>query len=80
MRQVEQTINKGKKSLETLLKEKAIKDVSQELLDQGIDPNEVDDEDFEVLVAEKAHELESNLKAMGIGGALGFATSLFIGL
>ncbi len=80
MRQMEQAINKGKKSLETLLKEKAIKNVSQELLDQGIDPNELDDEDFEVLVAENAHELESNLKAMGIGGALGFAASLYIGL
>lgn len=80
MKQVDNMVDKGKKSLETLLRDKAIQDVSQELVEQGIDPNDLNDEDFEVLVAEKVHGLESNLKAVGVGTALGFAASLFIGL
>jgi hypothetical protein len=62
------------------LREKAIQDVSEELINDGIDPNQLSDDEFEILVAEKANTLKSNVKSCGIGGAIGIAASLLLGV
>ncbi|MGR5419959.1 hypothetical protein [Vibrio sp. PNB22_4_1] len=80
MKAVNEIVKSGKKSLATLLREKAIQDVSEELVEQGIDPNQLSGEEFEILVAEKANTLESNVKSCGIGGAIGLAASLLLGI
>lgn len=65
-------INEGKKSLDTLLREKAYEEVMESLKAEGIDPSQVSDEDIEILVAEKTKDLTNTLKGVAIGsvGAL----------
>ena len=80
MKAVNEIVKSGKKNLVTLLREKAIQDVSEELIEQDIDPNSLTDGEFEILVSEKANTLESNVKSCGIGGAIGLAASLLLGI
>lgn len=65
-------INEGKKSLDTLLREKAYEEVMESLKAEGIDPSQVSDEDIEILVAQKSEDMQSTLKGVAIGsvGAL----------
>lgn len=65
-------IDKGKKSLDTLLREKAYEEVMESLKAEGIDPSQVSDEDIEILVAQKSEDMKSTLKGVAIGsvGAL----------
>lgn len=65
-------IDDGKKSLETLLREKAYEEVIASLQAEGIDPSTVSDEDIEALVADKSDQLKNTLKGVAIGsiGAL----------
>lgn len=65
-------IDEGKKSLDTLLREKAYEEVIASLQSEGIDPSTVSDEDIEALVADKSEEMKSTLKGVAIGsvGAL----------
>lgn len=65
-------IDEGKKSLDTLLREKAYEEVVASLQAEGIDPSTVSDEDIEALVADKSEEMKSTLKGVAIGsvGAL----------
>ena len=72
-------IDEGKKSLETLLREKAYEDVEEALSEQGIDINNVSDVDVEALVAEKVKEKKDGMKNMAIGGAFAFLLSSVIG-
>lgn len=65
-------IDEGKKSLDTLLREKAYEEVMESLKAEGIDPSQVSDEDIEILVAQKGEDMKSTLKGVAIGsvGAL----------
>lgn len=65
-------INEGKKSLDTLLREKAYEEVMESLKAEEIDPSKVSDEDIEILVAQKSEDMKSTLKGVAIGsvGAL----------
>ncbi|MDF1884131.1 hypothetical protein JHD49_09285 [Sulfurimonas sp. SAG-AH-194-C21] len=76
----ENVYKSGKKSLESLLREKAYSDVKNHLERQGIDINDVSDEDIETLVAAKADDMMSGIKGMGIGAAFAFAISMFTGI
>ncbi len=73
-------MNKGKRSLDTLLREKAYSDISENLEENGIDINEVSDTDIEVLVAERANEMRSGIKSFAVGGAVALLISSLIGV
>ena len=72
--------NDGKKSLETLLREKAYSDMQEDLKEKGIDINSVSDEDIENLVAAKAQDMMNGIKGFGIGTAFAIAISLLTGV
>ena len=77
---VETMIDKGKKSLETLLREKAYEEVRAVLIEQGIAIESVSDTDVEALVAERVKEKKSGIKNMAIGGAFALLLSSVIGV
>ena len=72
-------LDEGKKSLETLLREKAYDDVAEKLADEGIDIADVLDADVEALVAERAKEMKSGIKNFAAGGAFALLLSSVIG-
>ena len=72
-------LDEGKKSLETLLREKAYDDVAEKLADEGIDIADVLDADVEALVAERAKEMKSGIKNFAAGGVFALLLSSVIG-
>ena len=76
----EKIYNDGKKSLESLLQEKAYSDVQKNLEDKGIDINNVSDEDIEILVAEKAKDMMIGIKGFGSGVIIYGVVSLLTGI
>ncbi|MBT6046310.1 MAG: hypothetical protein HOI47_22585 [Candidatus Scalindua sp.] len=62
-------VKKGKESLDSMLRKKALKDVANYLEDKGIDINSVNDNDLEELVAGKVKDMKNNLKGFAAGGA-----------
>jgi hypothetical protein len=78
--QAEKIYNNGKKSLETLLREKAYSDVQKTLKKNNIDINDVTDEDIENLVAAKTQDMMNGIKGFGIGTAFAIAISLLTGV
>lgn len=69
----------GKKSLETLLREKACGDVEESLKEQGINIDAVSEEDIEVLVEAKVEDMKNSIKGFGVGAAFTMALSLLLG-
>jgi len=78
--QAEKIYNDGKKSLESLLREKAYSEVQQNLENKGIDIESVSDEDIENLVAAKTQDMTNSIKGFGVGTAFAMAISLFTGV
>ena len=78
--QVEKVYASGKKSLESLLREKAYSEVEDSLRDKNIDIERVSEEDIESLVAAKAEDMKNTIKGFGVGTAFALAFSLLIGL
>jgi hypothetical protein len=76
----ENLYNSGKKSLDSLLREKAYSDTKEYLQDKGIDINDVSDEDIENLVAAKAQDMKNGIKGFGVGAAFAIAISLVTGI
>jgi len=72
-------LDEGKKSLETILREKAYGYVAEKLADEGIDIADVLDSDVEALVAERAKEMKSGIKNFAAGGAFALLLSSVIG-
>jgi len=70
----------GKKSLESLLHEKAYSQVQESLEEKGIDINSVSDDDIETLVAAKAKDMMNGIKGFGVGTAFAIAVSLLTGV
>ena len=73
-------IDKGKRSLEELLRQKAYDEVIEALQKEGIDPTVVKDEDIETLVEAKVSEKKSTLKGVAIGGAIAVALHFLLGI
>ena len=73
-------LDKGKKSLETLLREKSYNDISEKLEENGICIDDVSDTDIEALVAERVKEMRSGLKSFAVGGAVALLISSIIGV
>lgn len=76
----EEMYNNGKKSLESLLREKAYSEVKKALESKGINIDTVSDVDIESLVAAKAKDMENTLKGFGVGTAFAMAISLITGV
>ena len=71
--------NEGKKSLESLLRKQAFKEVQETLEEKGIDINDVSDEDIEKLVAAKAQDKMTDIKGFAKGTAFALVFSYVIG-
>ena len=71
----DEVIDKGKKSLDTLLREKALAEVEENLQKQGINIDSIDDKDIERLVDAKVDDSKNIIKGAAAGGAF----SLLIG-
>ena len=78
--QVEKIYTSSKKSLESLLHEKAYSDVQESLEEKGININDVNDEDIETLVAAKAQDMMNGIKGFTVGTAFALALSLLMGV
>lgn len=78
--QAEKLYSNGKKSLDSLLREKAYADVQKHLEDKGIDINLVSDEDIENLVAANVQDIMQGIKGFGVGAAFAIAISLIVGV
>lgn len=78
--QAEKIYNDGKKSLESLLREKAYSEVQKNLENKAIDIDNVSDEDIENLVAAKAEDMMNGIKGFGVGTAFAIAVSLVTGI
>lgn len=66
---IDQTLSKGKKTLDELLRNKAFENIAQYLKEQNIDINEISDSDLEELIAAKVTDMNSKLKGFGAGSA-----------
>ena len=78
--QAQKIYKDSKKSLESLLREKAYSDVKKNLEGKDIDIDSVSDEDFENLVAAKTQDMLSGIKGFGVGTAVAVAISLITGV
>ena len=69
----------GKKSLQTLLREKAYEEVMEKLFEEGIEPDNVHNDDIEALVAARVQDKMNGIKGFAIGGAFALLLSTVIG-
>jgi len=69
-----------KKSLDSLLREKAYSEVKEVLQSKGIDINDVSDTDIESLVAAKVEDMITAIKGFGVGAAFTITLSFLIGV
>lgn len=72
-------LDEGKKSLDTLLREKAYAEVVERLTSEGIDIEDVNDADVEALVATRTKEMMGGIKNFAAGGAFALLLSSIIG-
>lgn len=72
-------VKEGKKSLNTLLREKAYEEVSEELANKEIDINNVAEEDIEALVAAKVDDMTNNIRGFATGSAFVLLLSSLFG-
>ena len=77
---VENIYGDSKKSLDSLLREKAYSYVQNTLEEKGININDVSAEDVESLVAAKVEDMMNGIKGFGVGTAFAIAISLVTGL
>lgn len=70
----------GKRSLESLLREKAFDEVAGELESRGIDIAGVDDKDVEALVQERVDDMYSSVKGFAAGSAFAVLLSAVLGV
>lgn len=64
---ISNSLNKGKQSLESILRNKAFDDVKESLAEKGIDIHDIEDSDLEELVASKVSEMNNSLKGFAAG-------------
>ncbi len=67
---INDTLNKGKQSLDTALRSKAYDDVKESLAKRGIEIHDIEDADLEELIAAKVSEMNSSLKGFAAGSLL----------
>ncbi len=62
-------LNNAKKSLDKILKEKAFNEVEEYLKENGIDIENINEEDLEALVEQKFKDKKNIMNGVAIGGA-----------
>ncbi len=62
-----ETLTKGKRSIHSILRNKAYDDVKETLAEKGIDINDIEESDLEELVAAKVSDMQSGLKGFAAG-------------
>ena len=72
-------IDEGKKSLETLLRERAYEEVREKLQNEGIAIDDVEEADIEALVAAKVEDMMSGIKGFAVGSAFALVLSAVVG-
>ena len=72
-------LDEGKKSLDTLLREKAYEEVMEKLQEEGINAEDVREEDIEALVAARVHDKMNGIKNFAAGTAFALLLSAVIG-
>ena len=72
-------LDEGKKSLDTLLREKAYEEVMEKLQNEGVNAAEVKDEDIEALVAARVHDKMNGIKNFAAGTAFALLLTSIIG-
>jgi hypothetical protein len=65
---ISDTLQKGKESLDSALRKKAFDDLAESLTEKGIDINDIEEADLEVLVASQVADMNSSLKGFASGG------------
>ena len=80
LEQANNVIESGKRSLESLLREKAYDEVAGELKSRGIDIGGVDDEDVEALVQARVDDMQSSMKGFAVGSAFAVLLSAVLGV
>ena len=69
----------GKKSLDTLLREKAYDEVITLLKQEDIDPNTVAEDDIEALVAARVNDKMNGIKGFAAGTAFALLFTALVG-
>jgi len=72
-------LDEGKKSLDTLLREKAYEDVIKKLTENGIAVEDVNDEDIEALVQAKVTDMMNGIKGFAAGTAFALLFTSIVG-
>jgi len=72
-------LEKGKKQLDTIMREKAYQEIKEAFEKQGIDIKNVADEDIEALMQDKIKNMKSTAKGVGIGIGVGLLISAITG-
>jgi hypothetical protein len=72
-------LNEGKKSLDTLLRESAYKEIKERLAESGVNIEDVADKDIEVLVAARVEEKLNGIKGFATGTVLALLISALVG-
>ncbi|MEA1892181.1 MAG: hypothetical protein U9N33_05650 [Campylobacterota bacterium] len=78
--QAEKIYEDDKKSLESLLREKAYSEVQESLKERDINIDTVTEEDIEMLVAAKTQDMMNGIKGFATGTAFAIAISLLTGV
>jgi len=76
----DEAIDKGKKSLDALLREKALTEVQESLQKKGINIDSIDDKDIEMLVDEKVNDTKNIIKGVAAGGAFSILVGSVFGI
>lgn len=77
---VETIYEDGKKSLESLLREKAYSEVQESLKEKNINIEDVSEIDIETLVAAKTQDMMNGIKGFATGTAFAIAISMLTGI
>jgi len=72
-------MDQGKKSLDTLLREKAYAEVVEILAKEGIPVESVSNEDIEALVEARVRDKHNVIKGVAMGGAFALLLSSVLG-
>ncbi|MEA3314822.1 MAG: hypothetical protein U9Q30_03050 [Campylobacterota bacterium] len=78
--QTNDLIKSSKRSLDSLLRDRAYEEVKEYLKEKDIDITKVSDEDIEVLIEAKVRDMNNTLKGVAIGGAFAFVVSSIFGI
>ena len=72
-------LHEGKKSLDTLLRESAYKEIKERLAASGVNIEDVADEEIEALVAARVEEKRNGIKGFAAGTVLALLLSSLLG-